>query len=71
MFEMLAQLLAMVAMAFQVHPVPADFQACIAQGEAVFRPFEFVGVECTAKDGESWYAGVVWQDDNVLLETGP
>jgi hypothetical protein len=68
-FILIAEIAASLAML--LNGVPQDFLDCIDQGEPVVMVDTFVGKECEAQDGERWYAGLVWWDDTILLETGP
>jgi hypothetical protein len=39
--------------------------------EPVFLPGTFVGCEAPAPDGERWYAGIIWIDNEAEFATGP
>lgn len=65
-------LLALLALFVQPQPVPSEFRSTVlARGYSVVAPGEFIGVRSVASDGEVLYAGLIWLDGQIGLETGP
>jgi hypothetical protein len=69
MVNLIATFIAALSMASQPQVLPHRFERCIEQRGHTVINADFIGRECRAKDGETWWAGL---DLNTLdLVTGP